>query len=93
MPIVIRSATLLLPIGHWLFKTVLPGTYWRYRQAVRLQREALWKTIYCREEILGDVESGGEAVVGRSEEEERTNEETPLMRDERRDKSGTGLAA
>jgi hypothetical protein len=58
---------------------------------MRLQREALWKTIYCQEEILGDVESGGEAVEGRSEE--RTNEETPLMRDERRDKSGTGLAA
>lgn len=25
MPIVIWSATVLLPIGHWLFKTFLPG--------------------------------------------------------------------
>jgi hypothetical protein len=80
MPIVIWSATLLLPSGHWLFKTFLPGTYWRYRQAMRLQREALWKTIDRRGEIVGDIEAGG-AVEG-GDVEERINEETPLRRDE-----------
>jgi len=94
MPILIWSATLLLPIGHWLFKTFLPGIYWRYRQAMRLQREDLWKaTIGCyRGETVGDVEAGGEAVGG-GDVEERINEETPLRRDEWRDEGRTGLAA
>jgi hypothetical protein len=92
MPIVIWSATLLLPIGHCLFKTFLPGIYWRYRQAMRLQREALWKTINYRGETLGDVEAGGEAVEG-GDVEESINEETPLRRDERRDEGRTGLNA
>ncbi|PVH91438.1 hypothetical protein DM02DRAFT_678092 [Periconia macrospinosa] len=83
MPIMIWSATLLLPIGHWLFKTFLPGTYWRYRQAMRLQREALWKAINCRGETVGDVEAG-EAVEG-GDVGERINEETPLRRDEGRE--------
>lgn len=91
MPIVIWSATLLLPTGHWLFKTFLPGTYWRYRQAMRLQRDALWKTIDRRGEIVGDIAAGG-AVEG-GDVEERVNEETPLRRDERRDEGGTGLDA
>jgi hypothetical protein len=94
MPIVIWSATLLLPIGHWIFKTFLPGIYWRYRQAMRLQREALWKTTIdcCRGETVGDVEAGGEAVEG-GDVEEIINEETPLRRDERRDEGRTGLDA
>lgn len=45
MPIVIWSATLLLPIAHWLFKMFSPGIYGRYRQARRLQAKALWKII------------------------------------------------
>lgn len=90
MPIVIWSATLLLPIGHWLFKTFLPGIYWRYRQAMRLQRGAMWKTI--RGKTVGDVEARGEAVEG-GDVEERINEETPLRRDERRDEGRTGLDA
>jgi hypothetical protein len=92
MPMMIWSATLLLPIGHWLFKTFLPGIYWRYRQAMRLQREAMWKAIDCRGETVGDVEAGGEAVEG-GDVEERINEETPLRRDERRDEGRTALDA
>jgi hypothetical protein len=72
MPIVIWSATLLLPIGHWLLKTFLPGIYWKYRQWMSLQREALWKTICCQGETVSDAEAGGEAIEG------RMNEETPL---------------
>jgi hypothetical protein len=78
MPIVIWSATLLLPIGHWLLKTFLPGVYWRYRQWTRSQREALRKTIYCRGETVGDIEAGGEAIEG------RIDEETPLSTSEGR---------
>lgn len=90
MPIMIWSATLLLPIGHWLFTTFLPGTYWRYRQTMRLQREELWKIIDRRRETVGDVEARGEAVEG-VDVEERINEETPLRRNERRDEGGTGF--
>jgi hypothetical protein len=82
MPVVIWSATLLLPIGHWLLNTFLPGPYWRYRQAMRTQRQAVWKATNCRRETLGDVEARGEAVEG-EDVEERINEETPLRRDER----------
>jgi hypothetical protein len=64
MPIVIWSATLLLPIAHWLFKTFFPGIYGRYRQARRLQAEELWKIIEGRGERVGDVEAGGEAAEG-----------------------------
>ncbi len=78
MPIVIWSATLLLPIGHWLLKTFLPGIYWRYRQLMRLQRETLLKTIYCRGETVGDIEAEGEATEG------RIDEETPLSASEGR---------
>jgi hypothetical protein len=78
MPIVIWSATLLLPIGYWLLKTFLPGIYWRYRQLMRLQREALLKTIYCRGETVGDSEAGGEATEG------RIDDETPLSTSEER---------
>jgi hypothetical protein len=70
MPIVSWSATtLLLPIGHWLLKTFLPGVYWRYRQEMRSQKEAMWKAINCREETVDDIEAGGEI-----------DEETPLSR-------------
>lgn len=86
MPIVIWSATLLLPTAHWLFKTFIPGTYRRYRQAMMLQREALWKTIHRRGEIVGDIEAGG-AVEG-GDVQENINEETPLRGDERRDEGG-----
>ncbi|RDL37477.1 uncharacterized protein BP5553_04910 [Venustampulla echinocandica] len=81
MPILIWSATVLLPIAHWLFKTFSPGIYVRYRQARRLQAEELWK-IMGREERVGDVEAGGEAVGG--DVEEGIDEETPLRRDEGR---------
>jgi hypothetical protein len=81
MPGMIWSGTLLLPIGHWLFTTFLPGPYWRYRQAMRTQKEAIWKATNCRGEIEGDVEARGEAVQG-GDVEERINEETPLRRDE-----------
>jgi hypothetical protein len=83
VPIYIWSATMLLPIGHWLFKTFSPEIYWRYRQAIRLQKEAIWKVINCREETVGDVEAGGE-VAEEGGVEERINEETPLRRDEGR---------
>jgi hypothetical protein len=92
MPILIWSATLLLPIGHWLFKTFLLGIYWRYRQAMRLQREELWKIIEGWGERVGDIEAGEEAVEG-GDVEERINEETPLRRDERRDEGRIGLDA
>jgi hypothetical protein len=69
MPIVIWSATLLLPIAHWLFKTFSPGIYGRYRQARRLQAEELWKIIEGRGERVGDVEAGGEAAEGGDVEE------------------------
>jgi hypothetical protein len=59
---------------------------------MRLQREALWKTIDCGGETVGDVEAGGEAVEG-GIVEERINKETPLRRDERRDEGRTGLDA
>ncbi|KAF9693136.1 hypothetical protein EKO04_008586 [Ascochyta lentis] len=93
MPMVVWSATLLLPVAHCLFETLFPGTYWRYRQAMRVQREAIWKMIDCRGETLGDVEAG-RAVEG-GDVEEGINEETPLRggerRGERRDEGGTGL--
>lgn len=87
MPITIWSATVLLPIVHWLFKTCSPGIYVRYRQARRLQAEELWKTM-GRGEREDDVEAGGEAVEG-GDVEEGIDEETPLRRDEGR----TGLDA
>ena len=77
MPIVIWSATVLLPIAHWLFKTFSPGRYGRYRQARRLQAEEFWKIIEGRGEREGDVEAGGEAVEG-GDVEGRIDEETPL---------------
>lgn len=81
MPIDIWCATMLLPIGHWLLSTFLPGIYWRYRQAMRLQKEAIWKAINFRGETVGDIEAGVEAAEGGGVEE-RINEETPLRRDE-----------
>jgi len=78
VPILIWSATLLLPIGHWLCKTFLPGIYWRYRQWMRSQREAIWKIIDCRGETVDDVDTERGAIEG------RVNEETPLMTDEGR---------
>ena len=94
MPIVIWSAKLLYfyQLGIGSLRRFSPGIYWRYRQAMRLQIEALWKTIDCRGETVGDVEAGGEAVEG-GDVEERINEETPLRRDERRDEGRTGLDA
>ena len=92
MPMMIWSATLLLPIIHWLFKMFLPGIYGRYRQSKRLQKEALWKIINCRGETVSDVEAGGEVVAG-GDVEERITEETPLRRDERRDEGRIGLDA
>jgi hypothetical protein len=71
--ILIWSATLLLPIGHWLCKTFLPGIYWRYRQWS--QREAVWKIIDCRGATVHEIDSEWEAVV---------NEEIPLMTGEGR---------
>jgi hypothetical protein len=56
---------------------------------MRLQREALWKSIDRRGEILDDVEAEG-AVEG-GDVEERIDEETPLRGDDRRDEGGTGL--
>jgi hypothetical protein len=75
LPILIWSATLLLPIGHWLCKTFLPGIYWRYKQWMRSQREAVWKIIDCRGATEHDIDSEWEAVV---------NVETPLMAGEGR---------
>lgn len=72
MPIVIWSATVLLPIAHWLFKTFSPGIYGTYKQARRLQAEELWKIMKGREERVGDVEAGGEAAEGGGIEEEST---------------------
>jgi hypothetical protein len=77
MPICIWSATVLLPIGHWLFKGFPPGIYGRYRQARRLQAEEFWKIIKGRGERVGDVEAGEEAAEGGGVEE-RIDEETPL---------------
>jgi len=78
MPIVIWTATLLLPIGHWLLKTFLPEVYWRYREWTRLQKEAIWKAMNSREETVDDIEAGGEAI------ERRIDEETPLSTSEGR---------
>src|SRR2546429_8179371 len=60
MPMVIWSATVLLPIVHWLLKTFFPGIYVRYRQARGLQAEEVWK-IMGRGERGGEGEGGGEA--------------------------------
>jgi hypothetical protein len=83
MPIDIWSATMLLPIGHWILDMFVPGIYWKYRQAIRLQKEAIWKAINCREETVGDIEAGGEATEGGGVDN-RINEETPLRRGEER---------
>lgn len=83
MPIVIWSATVLLPIAHWLFKKLSPRLYVRYRQARRLQAEEMWEVwrmVVGRGERVGDVEAGGEAVEG-GNVEEVIDEETPLTRD------------
>lgn len=80
MPIVIWSATVLLPIAHLLFKTSSPRIYLRYRQARRLQAEEMWKILGGRGERVGDVETGGEAGEG-GDVEEGINEETPLRRE------------
>jgi len=88
MPIMIWSATVLLPIAHWFLKTFFPGIYGRYREVRRLQAEEWRKIIKGGGERVDDVESGGEAVEG-GDVEEGINEETPL----RRDKGRTGLHA
>ncbi|KAG9229913.1 hypothetical protein BJ875DRAFT_473634 [Amylocarpus encephaloides] len=77
LPILIWSATLLLPIGHWLLQTFFPGIYGRYRQAIRLHREAMWRAIDCRGGTVGDVEAGRETEEGDGGDE-RIGEETPL---------------
>jgi hypothetical protein len=82
MPIVIWSATVLLPIAHCIFKTYSPGIYMKYRQTRKLQSEEFWK-IMGRGERVRDVEAGREAVEGGTVEEV-INEETPLRRDEGR---------
>lgn len=78
MPILIWSSTLLLPIGHWLCKTFLPGPYWRYRRWTRSHREVVWKMMDCRGGTVDNVDSERGAVEG------RVNEETRLMTDEGR---------
>jgi hypothetical protein len=85
MPMVIWSATVLLPVAHWLFRKVSPEMYERYRRMRKLQAKEFWKII-GREERVGDVDAGGEAGEGR-DVEEGVNEETPLRGYERR----TGL--
>lgn len=84
MPIVIWSATVLLPVAHCFFKTLSPRIYVRYRQARRLQAEEMWKQVEemwkvaeGRGERVGDIDAGGEAVEG-GDVEEVIDEETPL---------------
>ena len=83
MPILIWTATVLLPIMHWLFNTFFPGIFGRCKQSRRLQAEELWKIMEGRGERVGDVEAGGEAVEG-GDVEERIHEETPLRDEGRR---------
>ncbi|KAM3149154.1 hypothetical protein ABEW05_010592 [Botrytis cinerea] len=78
LPLLIWSATLLLPIGHCLCKTFLPGIYWRSRQCMRSQREAMWKIISSRGEMVDNVDTERGAEAGRA------NEETSLITDEGR---------
>ncbi|KAF2015481.1 hypothetical protein BU24DRAFT_491721 [Aaosphaeria arxii CBS 175.79] len=59
MPMVIWSATVVIPVAHWVLRTVVPGPYGRYREAVRVRREAVGKALRW-----GGVESGGETVGG-----------------------------
>jgi hypothetical protein len=86
MPMVIWSATVLLPVAHWLFRKASPEMYGSYRRMRKLQVKEFWKII-GREEKVGNVEAGGEAVEGGGVE--GIDEETPLRRDERR----TGIHA
>ncbi|KAE9364166.1 hypothetical protein N431DRAFT_388104 [Stipitochalara longipes BDJ] len=82
-PILIWSATVLLPIAHWFLKMFFPGIYRRYREMRRLQAEEWRKIMEGGGEDVGDVEVG-RPDVERGDAEERTDEETPLRRDEGR---------
>jgi hypothetical protein len=65
----------------------LPRIYWRYRQAMRVLRVALWKTIDCRGETVGGVEAGGRRGC------RRKNYRGDASEEERRDKGRIGLDA
>ena len=80
---------MLLPIAHWLFRKVSPEMYGNYRRTRKLQAKELWK-IMGRGERVGNVEAGGEAVEGG--DVEGINEETPLRRDERRDRNTCSMS-
>lgn len=81
MPITVWTATVLLPIVHWFFKTFFPGGYGRYREGRRLQAEKWRKIMKGEGERVDDVESGGEAVEG-GDVDEGIDEETPLRKAE-----------
>jgi hypothetical protein len=77
MPMVIWSATVLLPGLHWLFRTVSPRMYISYRQVRKSQAEEFWKII-GRGEGMGDVEAGRVAI------DRDIDEETPLRTNDSR---------
>ncbi|KAF2752917.1 hypothetical protein EJ05DRAFT_490522 [Pseudovirgaria hyperparasitica] len=83
MPMVIWSATVLLPLVHWLVKKISPAMYVRYRRMRKSQAHE-FRRIMGRGERVGNVEAGGGGESVGREEAERINEETPLRRDERK---------
>jgi hypothetical protein len=58
-----------------------------YRQAIRVLRVALWKTIDCRGETVGGVKAGGRRGY------RRKNYQGDAIKEERRDEGRIGLDA
>jgi hypothetical protein len=81
-PMNIWSASIILAVSHWLFRTCFPRTYEKLREAKRkAEEEVRAKTSQKQRERDGYIEAGmegeGEALA-EGDVEEGISEETPL---------------
>ena len=62
MPLAIWTATIMIPVGIWMFRTIFPGTHRKYLEGKRKRDEEWKKLLESKRERVGDVESGEGAV-------------------------------
>jgi hypothetical protein len=81
-PINIWSASMILAVFHWLFRTCLPRTYEKFKEAKRkAEEEERAKALQKQRQRDGDIEAsveGEREVLAEGDMQEVISEETPL---------------
>jgi hypothetical protein len=81
-PMNIWSASMILAVFHWLFRTCFPRTYEKFREAKRkAEEEERAKALQKQRERDGDIEASVEGegeVLAEGDVQEGISEETPL---------------